>query len=34
MRLSVVGYPIGEADTARVYLDRWTLAEWEEVDFC
>lgn len=34
MRLSVVGYPTGEADTVRVYLDHWTLAEWEEVEFC
>ena len=33
MRLSVVGSPIAEADTVRVYLDRWTLGEWEQVDF-
>ena len=25
MRLLVVGYPTGEADTDRVCLDRWTL---------
>lgn len=32
MHLFVVGYPTAEADTVRVCLDRWTLAEWEEVD--
>ena len=26
MRLSVVGFPTGEADTVLVYLGRWTLA--------
>ena len=34
MRLVVVGYPTGEADTVRVCLDRWTLTEWERVEFC
>ena len=34
-RLFVVGYPTAEADTVRVCLDRWTLAEWgEKVEFC
>ena len=30
----MVGYPTAEADTVRVYLDRWTLTRWEEVEFC
>lgn len=38
MRLLVVGYPTGEADTDRVCLDRWTLTVvgrgGEMDDFC
>ena len=32
MRLSEVDYPTVEADTVRACLDRWTLAEWQEVE--
>lgn len=30
MRLFAVGYPTAEADTVRVYLDRWTLTNMGE----